>query len=537
MGGDQSQPNATAIIGTGKGGPLDTSAGTIASRGISFTYDHAAEPALRDITLTVPAGECIVLCGASGCGKTSYTRVANGLIPSFFHGAFAGSQTTCGLDVETVPIDRLTPLVGSVFQNPKTQYFNANVTDELAFPAENIGLPAEDINRRITAVAERFGIGHLLHRSIFHLSGGQKQRIAVAAATMLGPRLVVLDEPTSNLDANAIADMRAMIEQMKDEGLTIVIAEHRLAWLNGVADRYVVFDGGHIVQDYEADEFLSLSPGCVAAMGLRALDLQPYRRRIAALASSPAADECTSVLLGTHNLTIGYKGKDGFTRAIPDLRFRAGEITGLMGNNGCGKTTLVRTLTGLIKPVSGRIELNGVPAKPRDLTRAGFLVMQDVNYQLFSDSVREELLIGLDETDAGITAQANQVMADLDFAAFAERHPMSLSGGQKQRVAIGSALMCGKDLIILDEPTSGLDRYHMEQVGELLRQLASQGKAILVVTHDEELAAGWCDRIVNLGADDSGNNGSHASNPDASSPNPNASTNFATASTHERNAQ
>lgn len=174
---------------------------------------------------------------------------------------------------------------------------------------------------------------------------------------------------------------------------------HRLAWLNGVADRYVVFDGGHIVQDYEADEFLSLSPGC-------------------------------------------------------------------------GKTTLVHTLTGLIKPVSGRIELNGVPAKPRDLTRAGFLVMQDVNYQLFSDSVREELLIG-----------------------------------------------------------------HMEQVGELLRQLASQGKAILVVTHDEELAAGWCDRIVNLGADDSGNNGSHASNPDASSPNPNASTNFATASTHERNAQ
>ena len=249
MGGNQSQPNATAIIGTGKGGPLDTSAGTIASRGISFTYDHAAEPALRDITLTVPAGECIVLCGASGCGKTSYTRVANGLFPSFFHGAFAGNQTTCGLDVETVPIDRLTPLVGSVFQNPKTQYFNANVTDELAFPAENIGLPAEDINRRITAVAERFGIGHLLHRSIFHLSGGQKQRIAVAAATMLGPRVVVLDEPTSTLDANAIADMRAMIEQMKDEGLTIVIAEHRLAWLNGVADRYVVFDGGHIVQD------------------------------------------------------------------------------------------------------------------------------------------------------------------------------------------------------------------------------------------------------------------------------------------------
>ena len=196
-----------------------------------------------------------------------------------------------------------------------------------------------------------------------------------------------------------------------------------------------------------------------------------------------------------------------------------------MGNNGYGKTTLVRTLTGLIKPVSGTIELDGKPAKPRDLTRAGFLVMQDVNYQLFSDSVREELLIGLDETDDGITTQANQVMADLDLTAFAERHPMSLSGGQKQRVAIGSALMCGKALIILGKPTSGLDRYHMEQVGELLRQLAAQGKAILVVTHDEELAAGWCDRIVDLGADDSAGNGSRvngagANNPDSSNPDP-----------------
>ena len=199
---------------------------------------------MRDITLTVPAGECIVLCGASGCGKTSYTRVANGLIPSFFHGAFAGNQTTCGLDVETVPIDRLTPLVGSVFQNPKTQYFNANVTDELAFPAENIGLPAEDINRRITAVAERFGIGHLLHRSIFHLSGGQKQRIAVAAATMLGPRLVVLDEPTSNLDSlNESIILRSLKKMGKDK--TVILVSHRESTM-AVAEKVYQMENGRI---------------------------------------------------------------------------------------------------------------------------------------------------------------------------------------------------------------------------------------------------------------------------------------------------
>ena len=510
---------------------------------VSFRYEHAQETALRNVSLGVHQGQCIVLCGASGCGKTTYSRIVNGLVPQFFHGEFTGRQITCGLDAATVPIDRLTPLVGSVFQNPKTQYFNANVTDELAFAAENMGLPADDINRRIVSAADRFGIGPLLGRSIFHLSGGQKQRIAMAAASVLDPRLMVLDEPTSNLDAHAIADMRVMIERMKADGLTIVIAEHRLAWLNGVADRYVVFDGGRIVREYEASEFLALSPGCIAAMGLRTLDLEPYRRRIAQLeknpagqaysrpvsgdrasrgddtfgtspephasqgamtspashaSASPSAVSDTAPLLATRDLAIGYRGRDGFTRRVPDMCFRAGEITGLMGHNGCGKTTLVKTLTGLVKPAGGTIMLNGRKARPRDLTRAGFMVMQDVNYQLFSDSVREELMIGLDETDPTVVAQADRVLADLDLTAFGDRHPMSLSGGQKQRVAIGSALMCGKDLIILDEPTSGLDRYHMEQVGELLRRLAARGKAILVVTHDEELAAGWCDRIINL---------------------------------------
>ena len=258
MGGNQSQPNATAIIGTGKGGPLDTSAGTIASRGISFTYDHAAEPALRDITLTVPAGECIVLCGASGCGKTSYTRVANGLIPSFFHGAFAGNQTTCGLDVETVPIDRLTPLVGSVFQNPKTQYFNANVTDELAFPAENIGLPAEDINRRITAVAERFGIGHLLHRSIFHLSGGQKQRIAIVRALVMNPDVILFDEPTSALDVSVQAQILNLLREIQaEQGVSYLFITHNFAVVEFMAHEVAVMQHGRIVESGTAAEVLT----------------------------------------------------------------------------------------------------------------------------------------------------------------------------------------------------------------------------------------------------------------------------------------
>lgn len=490
----------------------------------SFRYAAAGDDyALRDATLTIRQGECVVLCGQSGCGKTTLTRLFNGLVPSFFAGTLTGAQHTCGLAVATTPIDEFTPLVGSMFQNPKTQYFNANTTDELAFACENMGLPADEIRRRVQSVARRFDVTHLLDRSVFHLSGGQKQRIAIAAATVLDPKVVVLDEPTSNLDAAAIDDMRQAIERMKADGLTVIVAEHRLAWLTGVADRYVVCEHGRITHDLSANEFLALPQERIHDWGLRALDLTPYRQRIERKLSdgnlanpadhmpgsetppsestrvdSTAQPASGAVLLRTEDLRVGYRKRDAFSRAIPDLELKSGEITGLMGRNGCGKTTLVRTLTGLIKPVSGRILLDERPARPAALTRAGFLVMQDVNYQLFSDSVREELLLGLDETDPQVADRCEQLLSELDLAELADRHPMSLSGGQKQRAAIASAMMCGKRLVVLDEPTSGLDRHHMEQVGTLLRRLAAAGTAVLVVTHDEELAAGWCDRIIDL---------------------------------------
>ncbi|NEG55517.1 ABC transporter ATP-binding protein [Bifidobacterium platyrrhinorum] len=484
--------------------------------GVSFRYANAAGAALHDVSLGVRAGECVVLCGASGCGKTTLTRVVNGLAPAFFHGDLDGSAVTCGVDAARGPVDRLTPLAGSVFQNPKTQYFNANTTDELAFPCENMGMPADEIGRRVADVARRFDVTGLLDRDAFRLSGGQRQRIAVAAATVLGPRLVVMDEPTGNLDAAAVDDMRRAVIRLKAEGVAVLIAEHRLAWLNGVADRYVLCERGRITREWDAGEFLAMPAGRVADLGLRATDLGPARSRVARLkASAPAvggADD--GALLRTEGLVVGYGGRsrrasplrrrgrgerrDAFRRAIPDMALRRGEIVGLMGRNGAGKTTLVRTLTGLSRPLSGRILLDGAPARARGLMRVGFLVMQDVNQQLFADSVRGELSLGMDPSDGDLAARRERLLDDLDLADVADRHPMSLSGGQKQRVAIGSALMCGKGLIVLDEPTSGLDRPRMERVGALLRDLARRGAAVLVVTHDEELAAGWCDRVIGM---------------------------------------
>lgn len=290
--------------------------------------------------------------------------------------------------------------------------------------------------------------------------------------------------------------------------MTIVIAEHRLAWCADLADRFIVFDHGTILGEYEASDFLAMSEQRVAALELRALDDRPYRlavhRKLQHGGIAPDEDK-RQVVIGVRGLSVGHtkRGLLGrktpvFARDIPDFDIHEGEILGLMGSNGVGKSTLARTLCGLAAPLNGMVLLNGTKASRGALTRAGFLVMQDVNYQLFSDSVREEALLGLDGMDDAVRDRCDAVLRDLDLLDSVQRHPMSLSGGQKQRLAIACALMSDKRFIVLDEPTSGLDRLHMTQVGGLLRKLADRGKAVLVVTHDYELAALWCDRIIAL---------------------------------------
>ncbi len=464
----------------------------ISLENVSFAYPESSSQALSGVTLSVRAGECVVLCGKSGCGKTTVTRLLNGLIPNFYHGEMSGRVSLFGADGRTMSVEDLVPLVGSVFQNPKTQYFHTNTSAEMAFPCENTGMPREEILERVASCSEKFQIQSLMDRNIFHLSGGEKQKVAVGAASILNPRLMVLDEPTSNLDQQGIDQLAGMITTLKKEGVTIVMAEHRLAWTKDFADTYLYFEDGDLAETYTREEFFHLPEKALEERGLRTTELAPYREHLEQRRITCKDRECSDIRLQLQNLTIGYK-KNKPVYHLAALSARPGEVVGIMGHNGIGKTTLIRTIAGLIKPLDGCILWDGKRCRRSELMKKCFLVMQDVNYQLFSDSVRDELLM-----DAQNEAACEQVMEDLGLSALADRHPMSLSGGQKQRVAIGSAMVSAKEIIILDEPTSGLDRYHMNQVGRLIRRLKELNKLILVITHDEELAADWCDVIYKL---------------------------------------
>ena len=307
---------------------------------------------------------------------------------------------------------------------------------------------------------------------------------------MLGPRLLVLDEPTSNLDAGAIVQLHDMIAAMKEAGVTIVLAEHRLAWITDLADRYFFFEEGRLAAQWTAAAFAALTAKALTARGLRARELATCRARLREKSAASNGPAPAQAAIQSKGLTLGYSKRSPI-RTLPDFSLAYGEIVGLMGHNGIGKSTLARTLCGLLKPLGGQILWDGAPAKHRSCTRRSFLVMQDVNYQLFSDSVREEVLLGAAQPE-----RCDEILAALGLTTLADLHPMSLSGGQKERVVVSAAMLSAKDLIVLDEPTSGLDHAHMQQVGQLLQQLKQAGKIVLVITHDEELAADWCDRVI-----------------------------------------
>jgi len=453
---------------------------------ITFSYSGQEKGGLQDVNLTIQDGECILLCGRSGCGKTTITRLVNGLIPGFYAGDLSGKVLINGQDIADLPMYEIAEHIGSVFQNPRTQFFNVDSDSEIAFGLENEACPPEEMKKRIDITAKDLDIGHLRGRSLHELSGGEKQKIAFASVYAMNPDIYLLDEPSSNLDMNAIQDLKRHLALVKKQGKTILIAEHRLYYLMDIADRIVHMEQGRIAGIFTPEQFREISEAKREEMGLRAIDLNAVHPKAAFQVPSASMLELTGVSLHyqKHHVLGGIRLKAG-----------AGEVIGIIGHNGAGKTTFSRALCGLHKKSEAQFIWNGHPQSCKDRLKRSYMVMQDVNYELFAESVRAECSFGIRKVEPGLV---DSTMEKLGLIPYQDKHPNTLSGGQKQRVAVAVSMICGKELLVFDEPTSGLDFDSMVQVAELIRELSAAGKIIFIVTHDYEFICRTCSRVFHV---------------------------------------
>lgn len=452
---------------------------------VSFQYENSEKGALHDVSLTVEPGECILLCGESGCGKTTITRLLNGLIPHFYEGTLNGMVEVCGLKIQEEELYTIAEKVGSVFQNPRSQFFCLDTTSEVAFGCENMGLSEDEIKQRIAKVTRELKMENLMGRNIFKLSGGEKQRVACASVSAMQPEIFVLDEPTSNLDLDAIEELKQTLLFWKKQGKTIVIAEHRLYWLKDICDRVIYMEEGHVVSDLPMKTFVTFSEDRIKAMGLRGLSLsQP---------EFPEKPEKSGKTITFKNYHFNYEKEE--VLHMSDVTVPAESIIAVTGHNGAGKSTFLRCLCGLEKKFKGHTVLDGANLSGRQMLKNCYMVMQDVNHQLFCETVEEEIQLGMAEEKAD---KVSDLLRELDLAGFRECHPMSLSGGQKQRVAIASAVLAEKSVLIFDEPTSGLDYKHMRQTAGLFQRLKERKKTMFIITHDPELIVMCCTHVLHI---------------------------------------
>ncbi|MFJ6616279.1 ABC transporter ATP-binding protein [Kitasatospora sp. NPDC091335] len=481
---------------------------------VSVRYADSAAPALSDVDLTVPEGELCLLVGPSGSGKSTLLGTVSGLVPHFTGGVLHGRVTVGGRDTREHRPRELADLVGTVGQDPLAHFVTDTVEDELAYGMESLGLPGDVMRRRVEETLDLLGLADLRDRSLSSLSGGQQQRVAIGSVLTVHPRVLVLDEPTSALDPGAAEEVLAVLQRLvHDLGTTVLMAEHRLERVVQYADQVLLLTPGAPPVLGEPAEVMTHSPVHPPVVGLGRLagwrplplSVRDARRRAAPLRAeldgrAPAA---AAVASGEPIATAGRlavrRGPVPALRGV-DLALRPGEITALMGRNGAGKSTLLGSLVGLHSPASGSVRVGGrTPhrTRPADLIREVGLVPQDPRDLLYGESVAAECAAA--DTDAGAAAGTCRALVERLLPGIADdTHPRDLSEGQRLTLALSVVLTARPPLLLLDEPTRGLDYAAKARLVEILRSLAAEGHAVLLATHDVELAAELAHRTVIL---------------------------------------
>ncbi|WP_374940936.1 ABC transporter ATP-binding protein [Microbacterium sp. zg.Y1084] len=509
-------------------------------RDLAVRYPGAASSAPTSATLSIDPGEVVLLLGPSGSGKSTLALSLNGLIPQAVPAAVAGSVRVAGEDAGTTPVARLATRVGMVFQDPDAQLVTGTVLDEVAFGPENLRLPAPEVLARAEEALRRVGLWERRGENPDHLSGGGRQRLAIACALALQSPLLVLDEPTANLDPRGIEEFYRALGDIATTGdRAILLIEHNLDAAIGLVDRVVALDaaGGTVVDGPVGDVLRTraaelhdmgvwLPTATLAALRLRRagyrldpLPLTPGELRDAlqaepapvtptgtaddaAPASAPARRRNAPVVQ-VRGLTVA-RGRREVLHDV-DLDVRAGEFVAVVGANGAGKTTLVQAIAGVVRPPRGRVEVGGIDpgrADARTLHRRIGFVFQNPEHQFIAGTVFDELAHGLRlqrVPEPQVRERTDELLERFGLADKADVHPFLLSGGQKRRLSVGTALVAGAPVLVLDEPTFGQDRARADELLTLLRDLNRQGTTIIVVTHDMQLVTEYADRTVVLG--------------------------------------
>ena len=448
---------------------------------VSFSYGTQTEGSLRNINFKVKEGEFVLLTGQSGSGKTTVTRLINGLIPHFFEGVLTGTVKVLGSDIKTITPGEMGKNIASIFQNPRSQFFTTNSTKEVAFALENYGIDRNEMIDRVNCAFHDFEAESLMDRDMFSLSSGEKQKIAIIAAKALNPKIYVFDEPSANLDICSILNLKKMMERLKKQGYTVIVSEHRLFYLKNLVDKCLIMKDGKIDRELEKNDIENLHDSDIRAFKLRTFKLSniKYKLKDNLIVNKQNAD------FKVNNLNFSYDVNHSVLSNC-NLEGNFGETVAIVGHNGSGKTTLGKIMSGLLKARGGQFFIEGKLTKQKELYKSVYFVMQDADYQLYSDSVVSELMLSSMNSIKQNDEKIENAITLLNISSFRNRHPQSLSGGQKQRVTIAAAIASNKKILIFDEPTSGLDYENMKVVSEAINTLRKKGILIFVISHDLE---------------------------------------------------